>query len=355
MPDIASRAVALAASLPLATSFASEPREMMRSPYGLTAVEGLSVGHHTLEEKPTGCTVILAEDGAVASVDVRGGGPATRETDLLDPSAMVQEVHAIVLTGGSAYGLDVAGGVMQFLEERAVGFGIGGGVVPIVPAAALFDLPIADMFHLRPGPDCGYRAAAAAGPGPVAEGNVGAGAGATVGKLRGSQRGMKGGLGTASIRLPDGLVVAALAAVNPLGDVVDPETGRVVAGVRTEDGRALADARTLLRSGAPLEPARPGHNTVLGVVATNAALSQAQARKMAQMAQDGLARAIFPSHTPFDGDTVFALATGRHESAPNLTVIGGLAAEVLSAAIVRGALEARGIPGYPAARDLRER
>jgi len=352
MPDIAPLAIAVAFSLPLASGHAAEAQPVVRSRHGLTAVEGLSVGHHTLTEKPTGCTVILAEEGAVASVDVRGGGPATRETDLLDPSTTIQEVHGIVLTGGSAYGLDVAGGVMRFLEERAVGFGIGGGVVPIVPAAALFDLPIADMFHLRPGPDCGYEAAASASPGPIPEGNVGAGAGATVGKLRGLQRGMKGGLGTASVRLPDGLVVAALAAVNSVGDVVDPGTGRVVAGVRTEDGGALEDARVLLRSGAALEPERPAANTVVAVVATNATLTQAQARKMAQMAQDGLARVIFPAHTPYDGDTVFALATGRQTSTPNLTVIGALAADVLAEAIVRGVLQARGIPGFPAARDL---
>jgi len=319
---------------------------------GLTAVPGLKVGHHTLAERPTGCTVILAEAGATAGVDVRGGAPGTRETDLLDPSNTIQRVHAVVLSGGSAFGLDAATGVMRFLEERGVGFDVGVARVPIVPAAVLFDLAVGDMPHVRPTAESGYRAAQAASDGPVAEGNVGAGAGATVGKIAGPARGMKSGLGTASITLPDGLIVAALVAVNAVGDVLDPATGQLIAGVRTDDGRALADARTLLRTGGFKPLGRPGENTTIGVVATNAALDKAQARKVAQMAQDGFARTIAPAHTPLDGDTIFALATGEIPGEPDVTRIGALAAEVMAQAVVRAVRVATGIAGLPAARDL---
>jgi L-aminopeptidase/D-esterase-like protein len=319
---------------------------------GLTAVVGLEVGHHTLSERPTGCTVVLARAGAVAGVDVRGGSPGTRETDLLDPMNTVQQVHAFVLAGGSAFGLDAASGVVRYLEEHRIGFELRGVRVPIVPAAILFDLGLGDPT-IRPGADCGYRAAAAAGTGPVAEGNVGAGAGATVGKLAGPARAMKGGLGTAAIRLPDGLVIAALIAVNAFGDIVDHASGRVIAGVRTEDGAQLADARALLREGRrSYAPPKPGENTVIGVVATNARLSKTEANAVARMAHDGLARAIAPAHTPVDGDTIFAMATGAHAGDPDLLTIGSLAADVVAHAIVRAADRAEGIPGYPAARDL---
>jgi L-aminopeptidase/D-esterase-like protein len=321
---------------------------------GLTAVAGLKVGHHTLSERPTGCTVILAEAGATAGVDVRGGAPGTRETDLLDPVNTVQQVHAITLAGGSAFGLDAATGVVRYLEERGIGFDVRVAKVPIVPAAILIDLWVGGKPSVRPTAECGYLAAKAATDGPVAEGNVGAGAGATVGKLAGLERGMKAGIGTASITLPHGLTVAALVAVNAAGDVIDPATGRVVAGVRTPDGKGLADARALLRSGelgrSPLP--RSGEHTTIGVVATNAALDKAQATKVAQMAHDGLARAISPVHTPVDGDTIFALATGRRGGEPNVLLIGALAAEVTAEAVVRAARQAEGIPGYPAARDL---
>ena len=215
---------------------------------GITAVEGLALGHFTLEERPTGCTVVLAEDGAVAGVDVRGGAPGTREIALLDPVNSVQEAHAIVLSGGSAFGLDAASGVVRYLEERGIGYRAGDHVVPIVAAAILFDLGIGGG-SVRPGPECGYEAARAASTAAPAEGSVGAGAGATVGKLRGRGRAMKGGIGTASITLEDGLTVAAVVAVNAVGDVIDPATGEVVAGVRTEDGTGFADARALLREG----------------------------------------------------------------------------------------------------------
>jgi L-aminopeptidase/D-esterase-like protein len=287
----------------------------------------------------------------------------------------VQQVHGIVLSGGSAFGLDAATGVVRYLEEKGIGYDVGVAKVPIVPAAILFDLPVGGKPSIRPTADCGYRAAQAASSGPVAEGNVGAGAGATVGKSGGPGRAMKGGIGTASITTADGLIVAAIVAVNAVGDIVDPATGRVVAGVRTADGKGLADARTIVRAGefgmrrpgvpASPRPAAPGStwrhedpiselagNTTIGVVATNAVLTKAQARKVAQMAHDGLARAISPAHTPSDGDTLFALATGTRPGDANVGLIGALAAEVVADAILRAASEATGIAGYPAARDL---
>lgn len=319
--------------------------------HGLTAVAGVKVGHFTLAERPTGCTVILVEAGATAGVDVRGGAPGTRETPLLDPVKSVQQVHAVVLSGGSAFGLDSASGVMRYLEEKGVGYETSAGKVPIVPAAILFDLAVGDA-KVRPGAEAGYKAARAAASGPVAEGSVGAGAGATVGKGRGMHRAMKGGVGTAAIRLDNGLIVAALVAVNAAGDVVDPGTGTVVAGVRTEDGRGLADARELLRAGGRFVP-RPGENTTLGVVATNARLSKAEATKAAEMAHDGLARAVHPAHTPWDGDTIFALATGDFAGEADVFTVGALAADAVAEAIVRAVLAAEGLPGLPAARDLR--
>jgi L-aminopeptidase/D-esterase-like protein len=323
-----------------------------RSDPGLTAVAGIEVGHWTSSERPTGCTVILARRGASAGVDVRGGAPGTRETDLLDPSNLVGEVHAIVLAGGSAFGLDAASGVMRYLEEAGIGFDVGVARVPIVPAAVLFDLTVGGRPDVRPTAESGYRAAQAASSGPVAQGSVGAGAGASVGKLLGAERAMRGGLGSASIALPGGLVVAALVAVNAVGDVVDPATGQVIAGVRTPDGRALADVRGLLRSGAVGGTPRVGENTTIGVVATNAALSKSQARKVAQMAHSGFARTIAPSHTPVDGDTLFALATGTLPGEPVLGTVGALAAEAMADAIVRAVRSATGLPGLPAARDL---
>ncbi len=321
---------------------------------GLTAVEGVKVGHHALSERPTGCTVILTEGGAVGGVDVRGGAPGTRETDLLDPVNTVQVVHAVVLSGGSAFGLDSASGVVKYLEEKGVGYPVGPVKVPIVAGAILFDLFTGGKPHIRPGADCGFKAAAAATADPVAEGNVGAGAGATVGKLGGPGRAMKAGIGTASITLPDGLTVAALVAVNAVGDVIDPATGRVVAGVRTEDGKGFADARELVRSGAlnrPPPAARAGANTTIGVIATNARLTKVEATKVAQMAHDGFARAISPTHTPGDGDTIFALATGVHDGPASLMTIGALAADVMAEAIVRAARTATSLPGLPAASD----
>jgi len=317
----------------------------------LTAVTGIKVGHHTLSERPTGCTVILAEQGAVGGVDVRGSAPGTRETDLLNPTNLVEKVNAIVLAGGSAFGLAAADGVVKYLEEKHVGFPTGAGVVPIVPAAILYDLQVG-TGSIRPGPDCGYAAARAATSDPVVEGNVGAGAGATVGKLMRADRAMKGGVGSAAIEVPGGLVVAAIVAVNAAGNVMDPTTGQFIAGGRTDDGRGIADLRAMLRGG-PSGRARPIENTTIGVVATNATLTKAQATKLAQMAHDGYARSIYPSHLMIDGDAIFTLAIGTRSETPDVNRLGALAADVMSDAIVRAVRAATGIPGYPAARDLK--
>ena len=321
----------------------------------LTAVAGIKVGHHTLAERPTGCTVIVVDgDGAAGGVSQRGGAPGTRETDLLDPSNMVDKVNAVVLSGGSAFGLDAASGTVKWLEEHNIGWDVRIAKVPIVPAAILFDLPVGGNPRIRPTADCGYRAAAAASSAPVAEGTIGAGAGATVGKTGGPGRSMKAGLGSYSITLPNGLSVGAIVAVNAVGDIIDPDTGKIVAGVRNPDG-TFADARTLLRTGQTGQRPRPGENTTIGLVATNARLTKPQAQRMALMADDGFARAIYPAHTVGDGDTVFALATGQWTGDADVTQIGALAAEVMARAIVRAATEATGLPNLPAARDLPRR
>lgn len=339
-------ALGLAGSLPSAGQLIAQDR-----PQGLTAIDGIKVGHYTLSDRPTGCTVTLIEKGATGGVAVRGSAPGTRETDLLDPSNLVEQVHAIVFSGGSAFGLDAASGVMRYLEEQKVGFPFGGAYVPIVPAAVLFDLPIGGKPMIRPDASCGYAAAKAATTGRIAEGSVGAGAGATVGKFGGAGSAMKGGIGTASITLPNGLTVAAMVAVNAAGDIVDPATGRIVAGKLAADGRTFVDARKLLRTGTTIAE-RPGENTTLGLVATNAKITKAQARKIAEMAHDGFARAIAPAHTMNDGDTIFAVGTGAFTGDANITILGGLAAEVTADAILRAVREATGLPNYPAVRDL---
>lgn len=318
---------------------------------GLTAVPGIKVGHHTLTERPTGCTAILTEAGATASTDVRGPAPGTIQTDLLEPGTLVEQVHAIVLSGGSAFGLDTASGVRRFLEERGIGFPTGVAKVPIVPGAIIFDLPVGGKPQIRPGADCGYRAAQAATDDAVQEGSIGAGTGATVGKTAGHDRAMKGGIGTVALRTPDGTIVAALFVVNAIGSIIDPRDGRVVAGTRTPDGKRLADPRDITLGGTPFK-AEPLQNTTLGVVATDARLSKVQARLMAQSAHDGVARAIYPAHTMGDGDTVFALATAARSGDVNLNAIIALAAEATAQAIVRAVRAATGIPGYPAVRDL---
>ena len=317
---------------------------------GITQVTGIRVGHFTLPGGLTGCTVVLADgDGAVGGVAQRGGAPGTRETDLLDPTNLVERVNAIVLSGGSAFGLDAAQGVVKYLEEKNVGFKTNAGVVPIVPSAILFDLGFGGN-RMRPTADCGYKAAGAAGAGPVAEGNVGAGAGATVGKIGGGRMPMKSGIGSAAIVLSNGLIVGAIVAVNAVGDVIDPSNGAVVAGARDASGK-LADARKVLRAGSQTTTPRPGENTTIGVVATNAKLTKAQASRMALMADDGLARALFPSHTLGDGDTVFALATGGWNGTADVSNVGALAADVMAEAIVRAAVMAKSSGGLPSASD----
>jgi L-aminopeptidase/D-esterase-like protein len=315
----------------------------------LTAVPGIKVGHHTLDERPTGCTVVLIESGATASVDVRGAAPATRDTDLLNPAKMAEQIHGIALSGGSLYGLSTADGVLRYLEEKNVGIAYGGRHIPIVPGASIFDLGVGDG-SIRPTADCGYRAAQAASSAAVAEGSIGAGAGATLGKLSGMERAMKSGVGSAALVMPDGLIIAALVVVNPIGDIVDPATGKIVAGARAASG-GFADARVLMRSGAPR--VRRGDNSTIGVVATNARLTKAQASYLAQMTDDGYARAIWPIHTIVDGDTVFAIATGSRAGEPDMMTIGALAADVMATAVIRAATQATGLPQLPAVRDLK--
>ncbi len=324
------------------------------APGSITQVVGIEVGHFTDARRPTGCSVIIARGGAVGGVDVRGAAPGTRETDLLHPSNLVDQVHAVLLAGGSAWGLDAASGVMQWLEEQHIGLPVGYGLVPIVPAAVLFDLPVGDP-SIRPDAKAGYAACAAASRAAPLEGNVGAGAGALVGKIFGLQRAMKGGIGTASITV-DGITVGAIVACNALGDVVDPATGKTIAGARTADGTALMDSRSAIIAGHVPKPVLAGSNTTIGVVATDALLTKAQAHRLAQVAHDGLARAINPVHTMSDGDTMFALGTGASGRSAGMMLLGTLAAEVTARAIVRAVLAAKGVTfggnTWPAASEL---
>ncbi len=308
---------------------------------GITDVPGIRVGHATNERGITGCTVVLCEAGAVVGMDQRGGAPGTRETDLARPMHLVREAHAVVLAGGSAFGLAAADGVMRWLAARGVGYDALGVRVPIVPAAILFDLAIGDP-RAFPDAEMGRQACEAAGDGPVEEGSVGAGTGATVGKALGMAGAMKAGVGTAAEDLGNGLIVAALVAVNALGDVIDPATGRILAGARLPDGR-FADTLALMRRMSV--SAALGEATVIGVVATSARLDKEGACKVAQMAQDGLARAIRPAHTMYDGDTIFTLATGA--VAADVSLVGAYAAEVVARAIVRAVQRARGRGGVP--------
>jgi L-aminopeptidase/D-esterase-like protein len=314
----------------------------------ITDVGGVKVGHCTDRQAVTGCTVILCEKGAVAGVDVRGSAPGTRETDLLRPLNLVQEAHAILLTGGSAFGLDAAGGVMRYLEERGVGFDAGVARVPIVPAAVLFDLAIG-RADVRPDSTMGHKACCSATDGPVAEGSVGAGTGATVGKLLGPRFATKSGLGTASEKIGKGIVVGALVAVNAFGDVVDPASGQILAGTRTPGlGGFLDTARRM--KGDLGQTVLALANTTIGVVATDARLTKEEANKVAQMAHDGLAIVIRPVHTMFDGDTIFALSTGNKRG--DVSAIGAVAAQVTAQAVLRAVREAQSLDDIPAARDL---
>jgi L-aminopeptidase/D-esterase-like protein len=319
----------------------------------ITDVQGVKVGHFTESRRPTGCTVLMFEKGATAGVDVRGSAPGTRETDLLNPINSVQQVQAILLAGGSAFGLDAASGVVRFLDEHRLGYAVGDVVVPIVPAAILYDLEIGDS-KIRPTADSGYKACQAATNERVVEGNVGAGAGAAIGKMFGMKQAMKSGLGSASVRVGDtGIIVAAIVAVNAVGDVLDPKTGQIIAGARKADGSGFMDSMAQIRKGYSVRA--DGANTTIGVVATNVALDKAQATKVAQMAHDGLARTIYPVHTPSDGDTIFAVATGAHPARANHGAVGALAADVMAQAVLRAVKNARGIAGLPSYSDLRTR
>ena len=325
----------------------------------ITDVPGIKVGHAHDGEALTGCTVILSERGAVGGVDQRGGAPGTRETDPLRPMHLVQKVHAILLSGGSAFGLDAATGVVRFLEERRVGFNVRVAKVPIVPAAILFDLGIG-RADVRPDAAMGYAACINASTDRPAEGNAGAGMGATVGKILGMGRAMKSGLGTASVRLGRGVYVGAIVAVNPFGDVIDPSSGSILAGARPAQvgpvriggpGR-FADTLKVMKSLAGKAVLRLGSrgNTVIGVIATNARLSKEEANKVAQMGHDGIARSIRPAHTMLDGDTLFALSTGRRQA--DVNIVGAYGAEVIAQAVVRAVHSASAAGGLPAAKDL---
>ena len=322
----------------------------------ISDVRGIQVGHAQDDEALTGCTVILCRQGAVAGVDVRGGAPGTRETDLLNPINLVQKVHAVVLAGGSAFGLDAASGVMRYLEENKIGFNTGVAKVPIVPSAILYDLNIG-RADVRPDAAMGYRAAASASSAAPAQGNAGAGAGASVGKMFGPGLSMKAGLGSASMDIGSGVIVGALVAVNAWGDVLDPQTNEIIAGLRSGKAGPLrvgrnedyfANTLAMLKSkvGRGLLRLISRSNTVIGVIATDAKLTKAQATKVAQMAQDGIARTIRPAHTIFDGDVIFALSTGAKKA--DVSSIGAFAAEVMAEAVVRGvkmAASAGGLPG----------
>jgi L-aminopeptidase/D-esterase-like protein len=330
----------------------------------LCDVPGVLVGHATDPVGLTGCTAVLfdAPAGAVVGVDVRGSSPGTRETDLLSPIGRVGETHAILLTGGSAFGLGAADGVVRFLEEKGVGYDVRVARIPIVPAAVIFDIAVGDT-KARPDASMGYEAAAAAQSGDFAQGSVGVGTGATVGKVLGPDRAMKGGLGSAAVGLPEGLVVAALVVVNAFGDVRDPSTGEILAGPRQTDGK-LADSVKHLMEAARFM--RWGEATTLGIVATNARLSKPAATKVAQMAHDGLARTVSPVHTSIDGDTIFAASVGGPsagettgaspegpvavEAAPD--VVGAWGARMVAEAVVRAVRSARGTPDLPAASEV---
>ena len=316
----------------------------------ITDIPGIRVGHFTHSRRPTGCTVVLFDNGAVGGVDVRGSAPGTRETDLLNPLNTVERIDAFLLSGGSAFGLDAASGVMRYLEEHGKGYRVGRHTVPIVPAAILFDLGIGEG-KIRPDSEAGYAACKSASL-EVEQGNVGAGAGATVGKMFGSGFAMKSGLGTASVKLADsGLIVAAIVAVNAVGDVLDHGSGKLLAGARKADGKGLRNTMASLMGGAESH-GQPGSNTTIAVVATNATLTKSEVNKVAQMSHDGLARSIAPVHTAMDGDAIFAAATGGLTPKADLSKIGALGAEALARAVKQAVLSATSIPGYPAHRDL---
>lgn len=310
----------------------------------MTDVPGVRVGNYTDREGMTGCTVILCGQGAVAGVDVSGSAPGARETDVLRPGNLVDKAHAVLLSGGSAFGLDAAGGVMTYLEERGIGHQTAAGKVPIVPAAVIYDLVVGSP-RARPGGDDGYQACLAATDGEVPEGCVGAGTGAAVGKILGMERATKSGLGTASQQIGDGVIVAAVVVENAFGDVIHPKTGEIIAGPRRSNGEGFLSTSELLKGG-QFKGTGLLSNTTIGVVATNARLDKAQANKLAKMATGGIARTVDPYLTMFDGDAIFALSLGEKEC--DLTLLGLVAAEVVSAAIVRAIIKSETMAGISA-------
>ncbi len=315
----------------------------------ITDVPGIKVGHYTDLEAATGCTVILCQDGAIAGVDVRGSAPGTRETDLLRPMNQIERIYAVILSGGSAFGLDAAGGVVRYLEERNIGVDTPGGRVPIVSAAVLFDLAIGNR-KIRPGLTEGYQACLNATDGEIEQGCVGAGTGAMVGQLFGPGQATKSGLGTSSRKIGEDVIVAALVAVNALGDVIDPKTGKVLAGLRSPDGKGFYG--TVNHLGSKISNLlSPGGHTTIGVVATSARLTKEQVNKVAQMAHDGMARAINPVHTMYDGDTLFALSLGKAEC--DVSLVGAIAAEMVQTAIIQAVRHAVSLGTVPAIYDIR--
>lgn len=319
--------------------------------HALTDVPGVLVGHWTDPQNATGCTVVLVPKGAVGGVEVRGSAPGTRETDLLRPLALVQQVHGVVLAGGSAFGLAAADGVMRWLGEQGIGFPAGQAIVPIVPAAILFDRNIGNP-KAYPGPEEGYRACQEARSGMVEEGSVGAGTGATVGKALGIAHATKGGIGTASMYLGEGVVVAALVAVNAVGDVVDPPTGRILAGPRRKMGDGFLSTVDLILRGEAFPHIAGVRGTTIGVVATNARLTKEQVNKVAVYAQDGLVLAVRPCHTMRDGDCFFALATGECPTGVDVDRVGVAVTRVVAEAVVRAVLKATPLAGIPSARQV---
>jgi L-aminopeptidase/D-esterase-like protein len=308
----------------------------------LTDIPGVQVGHAHNLEAATGCTVALFPEGAVGGVDVRGGAPGTRETDLLSPLNLVEKVHGVLLAGGSAFGLDAAAGVMRYLEERSIGFDVEVTRVPIVTGAVIFDLACGEA-RVRPDAAMGYQACLNASRNPFSEGSVGAGTGATIGKIRGLEYAMKGGLGACAYRVGD-LMVGALVAVNCFGDVVDPETGRIVAGALDDQKQRFVGTEQLLIANCDSRANYFTGNTTIGAVVTNAVLTKAQATKVAGMAHNGLARSIRPVHTLYDGDTLFALGTGEIDS--DVNVVGVLACRAVEAAVLNAVKQAQPLAGF---------
>jgi L-aminopeptidase/D-esterase-like protein len=331
----------------------------MKLQNSITDVPGILVGQEQDIDALTGCTVILCKDGAVGGIDQRGGAPGTRETDLLRPVHLVEKVNAVLLAGGSAFGLDAATGVVKFLEEQGAGFNSGVVRVPIVPAAVLFDLDIGRP-DVRPNAEMAYKACLNASRQAPLQGNFGAGCGATVGKMLGIGQAVKSGIGTASMEIGSGIIVGAIVAMNAFGDVIDPDNGRIIAGARTiskgpvkiGSEEIFADTLKIMRSiiGRAAFGFISHHNTVIGTIATNAGLNKEEINKVAQMAHDGLARTVKPAHTMFDGDTIFALSTGNKKA--DVNIVGTFAAEVFSAAVLNAIKYAKSAGGIPSMNEL---